>query len=115
MYNVEGLAITLTSGDTFYATIVIRKKSDNTIYTPVEGDVVTFYLKKDTSSLKKNAYVYETPLIAKDIPIDSLLLHLEREDTMNLLLNKYVYDITLTHANGDVDTFINNATFELVS
>jgi hypothetical protein len=43
-----------------------------------------------------------------------MILHLEPDDTKGLGFGEYVYDVELTFANGDVDTFINNARFSLV-
>lgn len=104
MVKIEGTSITLTRGDSFYSDINI-KNPDGTDYTPQEGDAVRFALKKK--------YTDAEPLILKSIPTDTLLLHLEPEDTKTLAFGKYVYDIELTKANGDVDTFIYEAEFEL--
>jgi len=104
MYKIEGSAITLTRGDSFYATVTM-KNPDKTDYTPQQGDVVRFALKK--------RYTDAEPLILKNVPTDTLVLHLEPEDTKDLAFGKYVYDIELTKANGDVDTFIYEADFEL--
>lgn len=47
------------------------------------------------------------------IPTSTMILHLDPEDTKDLGFGEYVYDVELTFANGDVDTFINNAKFIL--
>lgn len=104
MYKIEGTAITLTRGDSFYAE-VIMKNPDKTDYTPQQGDSVRFALKKK--------YQDAEPLILKQIPTNTLVLHLEPEDTKSLPFGKYVYDIELTKANGDVDTFIYESEFEI--
>ena len=104
MQKIEGKNITLTKGDTFKATIVMRKKN-GLPYSPEDGDVVKFKMKKDYSDANL--------LIEKTIPNSSLLLHLEPADTGSLDVGKYVFDIELTYAGGDVDTFIDRGTLEL--
>ena len=71
---------------------------DDEPYTPTDGDRVRFALKQSYSSSKV--------LIHKDIPNDTLVLHLAPSDTKKLAFGNYVYDIEITFANGDVDTFI---------
>lgn len=104
MYKIDGSTITLTRGDSFYATVEI-KNANGTAYTPQEGDTVRFALKE--------YYNDSEPTILKNIPTDSLVLYLAPEDTKDLEFGSYVYDIELTKANGDVDTFIYEAIFEL--
>lgn len=55
----------------------------------------------------------ETPLLIKEIPIDTMILTLNPEDTKHLPFGKYVYDIELTKATGEVDTFITKAILKL--
>lgn len=86
--------ITLTRGDSFYATIGMTK--DGEAYTPQEGDVVTF-----TARTTYGADV----AIQKTIPTDTLLLALYPADTQDLAYGTYVFDIQL-ESQGDVDTFI---------
>lgn len=105
MYEIDGTSIRLTRGDSFYCQVGMKNREDGTDYIPQTGDVVRFALKKK--------YKDETPLILKDIPISTLILHLEPEDTKNLEYGDYVYDIELTKANGDVDTFIEKAKFKI--
>ena len=71
---------------------------DDKPYTPANGDKVRFALKQSYSSSKV--------LIHKNIPIDTLVLHLVPSDTKKMAFGNYVYDIEITFANGDVDTFI---------
>lgn len=61
----------------------------------------------------KNDYNDETPLLIKEIPIDTMILTLNPEDTKHLPFGKYVYDIELTKATGEVDTFITKAILKL--
>lgn len=107
MYTINGNTITLTRGDSFYATVSLVLKSTGASYTPQEGDVIKFGMKKDPKDLEC--------VLEKTIPHDTLLLYIEPNDTENLALGNYYYDLEITFANGDVDTFINNATFVLVT
>ena len=104
MVKIVGTAIQMTRGDTLKA-LVGMKIQGGEEYRPVEGDVVRFAMKKKYSD--------EEELISKVIPNDTLMLHLEPQDTKELEFGKYVYDIQITYANGDVDTFIDRAVFEL--
>lgn len=106
MLKIDGNTIKLTRGDSMY-TEVGMVKSDGTPYEPQEGDVIRF-------GLKKNADDTEC-IIEKVISNDDLILHLDPSDTKNLAIDKYVYDIEITFANGDVDTFINNQPFNIVT
>ena len=96
-YSVSGTMITLTRGDTFSALITITDLNDNQ-YIPIA---------------MKNDYNDETPLLIKEIPIDTMILTLNPEDTKHLPFGKYVYDIELTKATGEVDTFITKAILKL--
>lgn len=88
-YSVSGTMITLTRGDTFSALITITDLNDNQ-YIPMNGDRIRFAMKND--------YNDETPLLIKEIPIDTMIL------TLN---------IELTKATGEVDTFITKAILKL--
>lgn len=103
-YSIAGTSITLTRGDTFYATVTICYP-DGTIYEPQEGDMIRFAMKERYSD-----YV---PLLVKDIPIDTMQLILNPEDTEKFDFGRYVYDVELTKADGTVDTFITKATIRL--
>lgn len=94
--NDKTKQITLIRGDTLKMQVNIF--IDKQPYTPVTGDVVRFAMKQSMSSSKV--------LIHKEIPIDTLILHLQPSDTKRLAFGDYVYDIEITFANGDVDTFI---------
>ena len=105
MHEIKGTTIRLTRGDSFYVRVGMKHK-DGTVYTPHEGDVVRFALSTDFTKRLP-------PLVLKDIPIDTQLLHLVPEDTTNLDYGVYRYDIELTTADGDVDTFIEKAKFKI--
>ena len=104
MQTINGKYITLTKGDTLMATVMITS-ADGTIYTPEDGDSVRFAMKQN--------YEDSDVLVVRDIPMDTLLLKLEPSDTSALEPGNYVYDIQLTHANGDIDTFIDKGTLKL--
>ncbi len=94
--NNKNKRIALIRGDTLRMQVEILV--DDEPYTPTDGDRVRFALKQSYSSSKV--------LIHKDIPNDTLVLHLAPSDTKKLAFGNYVYDIEITFANGDVDTFI---------
>lgn len=102
--TISGSTISLTRGDTLYLTVVMTK--DGAAYTPVEGEKVRFAMKNKISD-------DEEPLILKDIPIDTMTLKLEPEDTKPLKYGVYKYDIEYTSVDGDVDTFIGPANFNI--
>ena len=102
MYKIDGTTISLTRGDSLYVQLAIKQGTQT--YTPAEGDVIKFTIRK----------TYSTPiLIQKTISHDTLVLHLLPSDTKELPYGRYVYDVELTTADGDVDTFIDRAAFVL--
>lgn len=101
MITISGTTIKMTRGDTLRVTLELKDEDDNP-YVPVPGDSIRFAMKHD--------YRESTPLVLKDIPINTLELVLDPEDTKHLQQPAtYVYDIEITYANGDVDTFIDRA------
>lgn len=100
--NNSNKKITLVRGDSLHLKVNIYV--DKEPYIPQFGDSVRFAMKQSYQSNKL--------LIRKNIPIDSMELHLEPSDTKKLNFGKYVYDIEITFYNGDVDTFISGE-FEL--
>lgn len=109
MLKITGTKIELTKGDTLQAQVTILQKDkpgdEPTPYTPKEGDVVRFAMKK--------YYTDPEPVIIKNIPNSTLLLTLSPEETKQLPVGEYVYDIEITMADGTVDTFIAKARFIL--
>lgn len=95
MFTLNGNDITLTRGDSFIAMISIIE--DGQPYTPQEGDVIRFAMKK--------TYYDDAPAVEKTI--NGLTLVLNPEDTADLMVWAYVYDIELTKADGTVQTFIS--------
>lgn len=91
--------IQLTRGDT--AKIEVNIYIDDEKYTPADGDIVRFAMKRTYSDLSP-------VLISKVVPLDTMVLHISPDDTKSLQYNKsYVYDLEITFANGDVRTFIS--------
>ena len=106
MYSIgRNNKITLTRGDSFYATINVVSSIGRTPYEPEVGDQIRFAMKKN--------YDDTTVLIEKSIDPEDLILALDPADTKTLAYGEYVYDIQLTTAAGDVDTFIAMATLVL--
>lgn len=103
MYTIKGNAITLTRGDSFYCQIALKK--NGAAYTPQEGDVIRFAMKKN--------YWDAEAVIEKVVPNETMLLALTPADTA-IAIGNYEYDLEITFANGDVDTFINRQPFTIV-
>lgn len=96
--TVKKNTITMTRGDTVDITINIEDEKGEP-YIPVEGDVIRFAAKK--------SYADESPIILKDIPIDTRKLILEPADTKDLdQPSTLVYDVEITTNDGTVATFI---------
>lgn len=110
-YAVNGTTINLTRGDTLRVKVDIVK--DGEPYTPVDGDVIRFALKRSALNSDKTDYQDKEPKILKTIPNDSMILELEPSDTKELGFGTYDYDIQITFADGTVDTFIKEAKFKL--
>lgn len=75
------------------------------VYTPVTGDEVRFAMRKDISR--------NSPVLVKEVPIDTMQLTFEPEDTKNLAFGRYRYDMQITFADGSVKTFVKDAPFDL--
>lgn len=94
-YSVSGTMITLTRGDTFSALITITDLNDNQ-YIPMNGDRIRFAMKND--------YNDETPLLIKEIPIDTMILTLNPEDTKHL---PFAYTLAQKASNYGIFCFYN--------
>jgi len=96
--KIEGTTITMTRGDTLKV-YTIPQYEDGSEYEPEANDTIRFAMKRRFEDTKT--------LLTKNISTDDFLLHIEPNDTKELKFGHYVYDIQLTHANGDVDTYID--------
>lgn len=105
MLKISGTTITLTRGDSAYIDLSLTDEYGDE-YVPDPGDEIRFAVKKSFNDS-------DPVLIRVVIPLDTLVLHIEPNDTKQLAYGTYNYDIQLTKANGDVDTFINKASFIL--
>lgn len=91
--NGLNVDITMTRGDSLYAAVTMEQNGQP--YEPEEGDAVRFAVSSGSATV-----------IYKEIPLDTMVLHLKPEDTKKLFIGTYPYDIQLTTAGGDVDTFV---------
>ena len=107
--QVKKNLITMTRGDTLKLKVEIFSSDGNgniVNYIPIEGDQIRFALKEK--------YNDEEPLILKEIPWNTMILHLLPEDTKELKQpSEYVYDIQITFTDGTVNTFIDRAHLRL--
>lgn len=105
MVSLKGTKIALTRGDTFKMKLNLSDTSGES-YTPKDGDVITFGVKK--------SYSDDECIIEKIIPNDTLTLHILPEDTKLMNFGDYVWDAQIKFANGDVYTFITKASLKIV-
>lgn len=97
-FTINGNDITLTRGDTFRAKIKIYTKN-KLLYIPAPGDKIKFSMKE--------SYKDTEVKLEKDIPYDTLELHIAPADTKTLPQpSSYIYEISITMADGTVDTFM---------
>ena len=115
MVEIKKTTITMTRGDTLYASVRMVNKDTGEEIFPSEGDTVRFALKRPNMTADGGEYVDEEPLILKTIPNETMVLKLDSTDTKSLPFGTYVYDLEITYANGDVDTFVTKAKFILDS
>lgn len=117
MTDITNNIITHTRGDTLRAKVdLFHDKEKTKPYIIEDGDSVRFALKKPRQIKVDKGYTeYEDvePLVLKDVPVDTLILHLEPIDTKHLSFGKYEYDIQIVHSDGTTDTFIPPTLFNL--
>ena len=104
--------ISLTRGDTLPLEVGIQ--IDEAVYTPQEGDTVRFAVKHATYIKDRQGYTEfkdETPIILKNIPIDTMTFQIDPADTKDLGFGDYKYDCEITFADGTVATFIKDEDF----
>lgn len=104
MIKIKKNVISLTRGDTL-RTIVEINLEDGSPYIPDLGDVITFGLKY---TINDTECIFE-----KNIPIDTMELHIAPEDTKELPYGSYVYDVQIQFAGGDIYTFIPYTKFNI--
>lgn len=98
--TANGYAIDLTRGDTLI--LSVSPVVDGKPYEAEDGDVFKFALSR--------GYGFATPLIIKNVPTDTMVLYLSKEETKTLNVNDkktpYVFEIEFTSASGYRETFI---------
>lgn len=105
-YSIRGNVIRMTKGDTLDAKIRIRQPKTDQLYIPKDTDTIFFGLKKRIDD--------EFCLVYKQIPNDTLILHLDPEDTESLDVGNYWYDVQLSTQSGEIHTFIPKTAFKLL-
>ena len=111
MVSINGTDITMTRGDTLIADVAMTR--NGTAYTPETGDVILFAVKNTTMIGGGANYKDDEPILEKVIPNSTQQLVLNPEDTKPFNFGDYVYDISITFADGSVDTFITTSTLTL--
>ena len=102
MIQIDGTYIRITKGDTLRILLELERNGHK--FEPQDGDVIRFAMKRHKNDSEC--------VIIKEIGKD-LLLELSAEETEQLELAKYIYDIQITYADGSVDTFIAESTFQV--
>ena len=104
MIDIINDKIFLTRGDT--ATLVLEVTDDEgDPYTPINGDVFTFTMKRD--------FINNEKLLTKVFNSD-MEITFTSDDTKDLNFGNYCYDIKRTNAGLNiVDTFICEGGFEV--
>lgn len=102
MFDIDKLDnIKLTRGDSM--TLQVALYRDGELYEPDPLDVISFTVRKE--------YTDETAAIAKNLVAGELSL--APADTASLDIGVYHYDMKITFADGSVDTFLAEKTFEV--
>lgn len=94
--------ISITRGDSLAVSVTLTD-SDGYPYTPVEGDVIYFRVKKSASAANI--------LIEKQIDPTTLTIELVEADTENLAFGEYRYEVEIVAADQNHYTVIKNAPF----
>lgn len=95
--------ITLTRGDDA-AFRMLPNWKDGKEYELHQGDVLEMVCRKK----------YTEPVAFRVVSDRTGTLRISHSDTSGLNTGYYIYDITLTMADGKVNTIVNGATLELV-
>ena len=101
MFKIEDdNRVVLTRGDSCAFDVEVKTDSGGT-YIPVEGDVITFTLKKDSKTSEVLIRKTGTTIVFNP------------QDTNKFKYGNYLYDVTLTTAGGAVYTIIPPTEFVL--
>lgn len=103
--------ISMVRGDSELYDVEIVINGDK--YTPTDGDLVRFAVKRPAMTHDKSRYLDDKPLLVKEIPISTMQLTLEPEDTKNLPFGAYEYDMEIKFEDGRVKTFVEASPFVL--
>lgn len=104
--NDDGYII-MTRGDTLCAELSLAQIDGGEEYVPGSGDVITF-------EMKRFPYDSGEPDLSKTVDNESLILRLSPDDTESLPYGEYAYKCIITYEDGNVDTFIDGVTLNLV-
>ena len=105
LYIEKDGTVRLTRGDSAILTVDLTYKDTGTPYEIGEHDTVTMTVKK---SAKNPDFVMQKKVVG------STSIYIQPSDTKGLAFGKYKYDVELTTAGGDVYTFIEPTTFEVL-
>ena len=95
MLQITDNAVILTRGDN--ADIIVNITDGNGApYTPVEGDVILFTMKRNCET---------SDIILQKTLINSVI-SLDHDDTKDLKYGRYYFDVQLTNVSGEVYTVI---------
>lgn len=111
MISIKGNSISMTRGDTLILNVSLTK--DGVAYVPAAEDVILFAVKHPEMIAGRTEYADAEPIISKVIDNETMQMKLDPEDTKEFGFGSYVYDMSITYANGDVDTFIPPSGFTL--
>lgn len=116
MLKIKKNNISITRGDSAYITIDIFDGSGNAII-PGDGDVVRCQVR---DAVNDGNLLFEGEIIKNVVTQDEeetvqIIWHIKPQDTRNADMTKsYVYDVQIEFSNGDVFTFIQAASFEIM-
>ncbi len=116
MLKIKKNNISITRGDSAYITIDIIDGSGNAII-PGDGDVVRCQVR---DAVNDGNLLFEGEIIKNVVTQDEeetvqIIWHIKPQDTRSADMTKsYVYDVQIEFSNGDVFTFIEAASFEIM-
>lgn len=108
MIKIMGKIIKCTRGDTLRVRISPLKDADGNPYHIADTDTIVFAVKKDYGDESVELIHY---VVADH---ESLIVDIPATETKKLKMGEtYVYDVSLTTADGYVDTFIDRGTLQI--